>query len=580
MSKEPGIYDSWQVFSEKGAAKETDKSVFEYNGSGIPKEIKWFFGVDSLLEKEKKELVIIFNSIEYDASISISNGRARIFWETSLGALFNEYFDKVNCFPIILFEKLNDDKYAVKFIEGTKPKEVNSEGENQKVPSIKDLKVGQVYVRDDLISVFGGSFMRGMNICNKTNTLVLISKHTKNRIYGDDWQNGLMVYTGEGQKGDQTLTAGNKKLYMADKEKTPVHLFTVFEKGKYTYYGLVKLAGDIYYETENDVDGNPRQVIRFPLIRMSDMVLGVYDADEVSIKPTHQVVGAAIVDNGKVLCAQRGYGDLEGKWEFPGGKIEGDETPEQALQREIKEELGVDVVVKEKIDNTFYEYEKANVALSVYRCELVAGVPDSNEHKALEWKPIKEIDELDWAEADDPIKDTLIDTLPMEIEEEVKFEYFESKPVKENDKEMRRSVQDYEKAQKKKQQAGENAEQAVIKYERDKLNNAGRPDLADKVEQVSLKSSDYGYDVFSYELYDGVATETHIEVKSAKQTGSYVEFFISQNELEKFKNDKAYIIYCLIRSGKKYKLHEVNKSEFRSEYLAPLTYRVRIRIAE
>lgn len=576
MSKEPGIFDSWQIFSDKGAAKETDKSVFEYNGSGIPKEIKWFFGVESLLEKEKKELTISYNSNDYDANISISNGRARIFWEPALGDLFNDYFDRVDKYPILLFEKFADDKYAVKFVEGTKPKE-------NALPSdltIKDLKVGEVYVRDDLITAFGGSFYRGMNICKKTNTLVLISKHTKNRIYGDDWQNSLMVYTGEGQKGDQTLTGGNKKLYMSDEENTPVHLFVVFENGKYTYYGLVKLAGDIYYETEKDVDGNPRQVIRFPLIRMNDMVLGVYESDKLSIKPTIQVVGAAIVNNGKVLCAQRGYGDLEGKWEFPGGKIEGDETPQEALQREIKEELGVDVIVKEKIDNTFYEYEKSNVALSVYKCELVAGVPESKEHKALEWKSIKDMDELNWAEADDPIKDTLIDTLPMEIEEEIQFEYFESKPVKENDKEMRRSVQDYEKSQKKKQQAGENAEQAVIRYERDKLNNAGRPDLADMVRQVSKESSDFGYDVFSYELHDGVATEAHIEVKSAKQTGSYIEFFISQNELEKFKGDKAYKIYCLIRSGKKYKLHEVNKSEFRSDYLAPLTYRVRIRIAE
>lgn len=576
MSKEIGIFDSWQIFSDKGAAKETDKSVFEYNGSGIPKEIKWFFGAESLLEKEKKELTISYNLKDYGASISISNGRARIFWEPALGNLFKEFFAHVENYPILLFEKLDDDKYAVKFVEGTKPKENDS----PKDLTINDLKVGEVYVRDDLIAAFGGSFMRGMNICKKTNTLVLISKHTKNRIYGDDWQNSLMVYTGEGQKGDQTLTAGNKKLYMSNEENTPVHLFVVFENGKYTYYGLVKLAGDIYYETENDVDGNPRQVIRFPLVRMNDMVLGVYESDGASIKPTHQVVGAAIVDNGKVLCAQRGYGDLEGKWEFPGGKIEGDETPQEALQREIKEELGVDVIVKEKIDNTFYEYEKSNVALSVYKCELVAGIPESHEHKALEWKSIKDIDELDWAEADDPIKDTLIDSLPMEIEEEIQFEYFESKPVKENDKEMRRSVQDYEKSQKKKQQAGENAEQAVIRYERDKLNNAGRPDLADMVRQVSKESSDFGYDVFSYELHDGVATEAHIEVKSAKQTGSYIEFFISQNELEKFKGDKAYKIYCLIRSGKKYKLHEVNKSEFRSDYLAPLTYRVRIRIAE
>ena len=92
--------------------------------------------------------------------------------------------------------------------------------------NISDFEIGKVYKRDDLISAYGGSFMRGMNICKKTNTLVLISKHTKHRPYGDQLSNNSeqIVYTGEGLKGDQTMTGANKALYYARENNIPVHL--------------------------------------------------------------------------------------------------------------------------------------------------------------------------------------------------------------------------------------------------------------------------------------------------------------------------------------------------------------------
>ena len=110
---------------------------------------------------------------------------------------------------------------------------------------IADLVVGSKYIRDDLISAFGGSFMRGMNYCSKTNTLDLISKHTSNRIYGDDFTGNKLMYTGEGQRGDQTLTGQNKRLAESNTTKIPVHLFMVFELHVYVYYGTVKLVDDI-----------------------------------------------------------------------------------------------------------------------------------------------------------------------------------------------------------------------------------------------------------------------------------------------------------------------------------------------
>ena len=301
-------------------------------------------------------------------------------------------------------------------------------------------------------------------------------------------------------------------------------------------------------------------------------------------KPVVQVVGGAIInEEGEVLCAQRGYGSLIGKWEFPGGKVENGETDQEALAREIKEELSIKVSVEELIDENYNEYSDKNVNLKVYKCKYVSGEINDTEHQALKWTKPNEIEKLDWADADRPILETYLDSLPKKIDgEPLQYDYFEAEAVKSSDKEVVRAVQDYEKSQKRKQQSGQNAELAVIFYERDKLNNLGHPELAELVTQVSKKNSAAGYDIKSYDLNDdGSFVEIHIEVKSAKLVSKYIEFFISENELKKFKNDPHHKIYCLIKSGRSYKLHEVNKTDFfRSNYLSPMAYRVRIRVAE
>ena len=455
--------------------------------------------------------------------------------------------------------------------------------------NISDFVKGHIYTRNDLIDAFKGSFMRGMNKCNRTNSLVLISKHTSNRIYGDLFQNNQLIYTGEGQRGDQTYTGANKDLLQSEENKLPVYLFVVFKNQEYTYYGLVHLNGSPYFEEELDVDGNNRKVIRFPLILSSDYVpLSESEMRNhlvggiVPDKKTLQVVGAAIInESNEVLCAQRGYGSLKGKWEFPGGKIEQNETEAQALVREIKEELGIDIEVKELVGENYHKYKDFNVNLKVYKCNYVAGEINDTEHQSLKWVENKKLNELDWADADKPIVDSYIDSLPRNIDGQINFDYFEAEAVKSSDRELLRAVQDYERSQRNQRKAGESAEIAVINYEKDKLNNAGRPDLADLVKQVSKLSSDYGYDILSFEIVNGVAQEVHIEVKSAKLSNTYIEFFISENELNRFKNDQAFKLYCLIRMGRNYKLHEVNKSDFfRHNYLSPMSYRVRIRIVE
>ncbi|MET3767461.1 8-oxo-dGTP diphosphatase [Marisediminicola sp. UYEF4] len=115
-----------------------------------------------------------------------------------------------------------------------------------------------------------------------------------------------------------------------------------------------------------------------------------------------EVVGAVIVRDGSVLCAQRGTGLLAGMWEFPGGKVENGESPRAALAREILEELNCHVSVGDEVTSTTHEYEFAVVSLTTYYCELTEGVPEVSEHEALAWLLPGEFQSVEWAPADIP----------------------------------------------------------------------------------------------------------------------------------------------------------------------------------
>ena len=115
------------------------------------------------------------------------------------------------------------------------------------------------------------------------------------------------------------------------------------------------------------------------------------------------VVGAVILEDDRVLCVQRGPdGSLPGMWEFPGGKIEPDESPVEALRREISEELLCDIAVGEHVTTTAYEYEFGVVHLTTYYCDIINGTPELTEHAALRWLAPRELDQLEWAPADIP----------------------------------------------------------------------------------------------------------------------------------------------------------------------------------
>lgn len=125
--------------------------------------------------------------------------------------------------------------------------------------------------------------------------------------------------------------------------------------------------------------------------------------NEVTGKKQINVVGAVILRDGLVLCAQRGPGGaLAGKWEFPGGKIEKDETPREALEREIDEELRIHVRVGDEVESTTHEYDFGIVTLTTFFCDLLGGEPELTEHAAVVWLAPGELTGLDWAPADVP----------------------------------------------------------------------------------------------------------------------------------------------------------------------------------
>ena len=97
---------------------------------------------------------------------------------------------------------------------------------------------------------------------------------------------------------------------------------------------------------------------------------------------TIRVVAAIIIDEGKIFATQRGYGEFTGGWEFPGGKIEPNETPEAAIVREIKEELDTEVQVIELLDTVEYDYPKFHLSMDCFICQVRSGDLVLKEHES------------------------------------------------------------------------------------------------------------------------------------------------------------------------------------------------------
>lgn len=122
------------------------------------------------------------------------------------------------------------------------------------------------------------------------------------------------------------------------------------------------------------------------------------------MKKTVHVVGAIMEnDKGEIFCAKRSATmALPNYWEFPGGKLEPEETKEEALAREIKEELGCEIQVGQQVEDTTYDYDSFIVRLETFKAKIIEGRPKLVEHADAKWLPKEKLHQLNWAPADIP----------------------------------------------------------------------------------------------------------------------------------------------------------------------------------
>lgn len=113
-----------------------------------------------------------------------------------------------------------------------------------------------------------------------------------------------------------------------------------------------------------------------------------------------KVVAAVIVKEGRIFVTQRGYGEFKGKWEFPGGKIEREETPQEALEREIREELDIQIEVGKRIAKVEYDYPHFHLSMECFVCSIRFGTIVLMEHEAAKWLAKEELRSVDWLPAD------------------------------------------------------------------------------------------------------------------------------------------------------------------------------------
>jgi 8-oxo-dGTP diphosphatase len=113
-----------------------------------------------------------------------------------------------------------------------------------------------------------------------------------------------------------------------------------------------------------------------------------------------EVVAAIIQKDDRIFATQRGYGDWQDWWEFPGGKMEAGETPEEALKREIREELSTEISVEEFLCTVEYDYPAFHLTMHCYLCSLLTEALHLNEHEAARWLTMDELDCVKWLPAD------------------------------------------------------------------------------------------------------------------------------------------------------------------------------------
>ena len=126
---------------------------------------------------------------------------------------------------------------------------------------------------------------------------------------------------------------------------------------------------------------------------------------------TIEVVAAIIIKDGKVFATRRGYGEFQGWWEFPGGKMEAGESPQEALKREIHEELDAAVEVKELLETVEWDYPDFHLTMHCFICSLLSESLHLNEHEAATWLTHETLRSVRWLPADEILLDTIAECL-------------------------------------------------------------------------------------------------------------------------------------------------------------------------
>lgn len=119
------------------------------------------------------------------------------------------------------------------------------------------------------------------------------------------------------------------------------------------------------------------------------------------------VAAAVIIEDGKIFATQRGYGAYKDGWEFPGGKIEAGETAEQALVREIREELDTEIEVGKLLAGVEYDYPEFHLSMQCFLCRIKSGSLTLREHEAARWLTGENLDSVEWLPADKAVTEKL-----------------------------------------------------------------------------------------------------------------------------------------------------------------------------
>ena len=126
---------------------------------------------------------------------------------------------------------------------------------------------------------------------------------------------------------------------------------------------------------------------------------------------TIEVVAAITIKDGQVFATQRGYGEFKGWWEFPGGKIESGVCPQEALKREIREELDAEIEVKELLETVEWDYPNYHLTMHCFICSLLSESLHLNEHEAATWLTHETLRSVKWLPADEILLDRVADLL-------------------------------------------------------------------------------------------------------------------------------------------------------------------------